>query len=314
MNRSALCIKMLMILKARKIVSTNELAQELETNPRNIREFKKELITAGYNIVEKKGRYGGYSLAEDCLFPSLKLTDDEIEALEDSRGIIKGHSNFENKGDFNSALDKILGTTKYTNKQPLVYLNPMGIPLSQRIKELMDIIKDAKEKSLCVELTYQKLNSKEEETYLIDPYEIVYYEDTNYLIAFSHKAKDYRTFRFSETRMKNCKLSKQKFLRDSNFKITEHTGKEHIINGEFVYYELWVKDKTTLNQVNELYWGPNYEYHTVKDGYICSFYSENKIYIYRQMFSLLDGIKILKPTQAYKEYKKMIEDILHILD
>lgn len=58
MNRCALTIRMLMILRARGTkypVSTRVLAQELETNPRNIREFKKELVTAGFNIIEKKG-------------------------------------------------------------------------------------------------------------------------------------------------------------------------------------------------------------------------------------------------------------------
>ena len=94
MNRSAICIKMLMLLKARGKMNTLELAKELETNPRNIREFKKELVTAGYNIQEVKGRYGGYYLDEDCLFPSLKLTKDEIDALNESRGIVDSHPEF----------------------------------------------------------------------------------------------------------------------------------------------------------------------------------------------------------------------------
>lgn len=58
MNRAALCIKMLKILKSRDIVSTAELAELLKTNPRNIREFRKELEAAGYHIEEKRGRYG----------------------------------------------------------------------------------------------------------------------------------------------------------------------------------------------------------------------------------------------------------------
>ena len=43
MNRSSLCIKMLQILNAHDFVTTKELAERLETNPRNIIEFKKEL-------------------------------------------------------------------------------------------------------------------------------------------------------------------------------------------------------------------------------------------------------------------------------
>lgn len=41
MNRTARCIRMLMILKSRQTVCTSELAELLETNPRNIREYKK---------------------------------------------------------------------------------------------------------------------------------------------------------------------------------------------------------------------------------------------------------------------------------
>ena len=58
MNRAGLCIQMLNLLKARGKMNTNELAQALETNPRNIREFKKELVVAGYNIEYIRGKYG----------------------------------------------------------------------------------------------------------------------------------------------------------------------------------------------------------------------------------------------------------------
>ena len=44
MNRINLCIRMLQLLKARGKMNTTQLASELEVNPRNIREFKKELV------------------------------------------------------------------------------------------------------------------------------------------------------------------------------------------------------------------------------------------------------------------------------
>ena len=70
MNRCALCIRMLQLLRARGRMQINEIARELETNPRNIREFKKELETAGYVIRQFTGKYGGYQLDEEVLFPS----------------------------------------------------------------------------------------------------------------------------------------------------------------------------------------------------------------------------------------------------
>ena len=50
MNRCALCLQMLRLLKARGMMSRQELADELQTNIRNLSEFRKELETAGYVI------------------------------------------------------------------------------------------------------------------------------------------------------------------------------------------------------------------------------------------------------------------------
>lgn len=43
MGKAALCIRMLQILNSGKIYKVSELADLLETNPRNILEYKKEL-------------------------------------------------------------------------------------------------------------------------------------------------------------------------------------------------------------------------------------------------------------------------------
>ena len=65
MNRCALCLQMLRLLKARGMMSRQELADELQTNIRNLSEFRKELETAGYVIESTTGRYGGYRLVEE---------------------------------------------------------------------------------------------------------------------------------------------------------------------------------------------------------------------------------------------------------
>ena len=77
MNRSSLCIQMLQILNAHDFVTTKELAERLETNPRNIIEFKKELEVAGYVIESVKGRYGGYKLVDKASLPKINLSEIE---------------------------------------------------------------------------------------------------------------------------------------------------------------------------------------------------------------------------------------------
>ena len=68
MFRTALCIKMLMIFD---VVSIKELSEELETNPRNIPEYRKELEAAGYPIETVSGRYGGDRLKKTDFFPTV---------------------------------------------------------------------------------------------------------------------------------------------------------------------------------------------------------------------------------------------------
>ncbi|MDO4466462.1 MAG: HTH domain-containing protein [Bacillota bacterium] len=62
MNRCANTIKMLLLLSERGKMSAKDLSNELHTNPRNIREYKKELVEAGFPIKHTVGYYGGYEL------------------------------------------------------------------------------------------------------------------------------------------------------------------------------------------------------------------------------------------------------------
>ena len=56
MNRVAACIKLIQILSVRTdYIKTEELADLLETNPRNVREYIKELEVAGYTLEAMKG-------------------------------------------------------------------------------------------------------------------------------------------------------------------------------------------------------------------------------------------------------------------
>ena len=81
MSKTALSIQMLEILYSRNIVGIAELARLLDTNPRNIPEYKKVLEEAGYVIDTIPGRYGGYVLNKKYTFPSTRLSDAEKEGL-----------------------------------------------------------------------------------------------------------------------------------------------------------------------------------------------------------------------------------------
>ena len=56
MYKTAKRIRMLMILFTRDVVSIRELAKLLNTNPRNVPEYRKELEAAGYYIQTVEGK------------------------------------------------------------------------------------------------------------------------------------------------------------------------------------------------------------------------------------------------------------------
>ncbi|MDY3303358.1 MAG: HTH domain-containing protein [Clostridia bacterium] len=76
-SRTYNCIQMLKILFTRGTVKIKDLAAELQTNPRNIPEYKMELEFAGYQIDTVPGRNGGYRLSTSDFFPTVRLTDAE---------------------------------------------------------------------------------------------------------------------------------------------------------------------------------------------------------------------------------------------
>ena len=65
MGKAAMCIRMLQILNTGRIYKISELADLLDTNPRNIIEYKKELEEVAeqenhaFFIETIPGRYGG---------------------------------------------------------------------------------------------------------------------------------------------------------------------------------------------------------------------------------------------------------------
>ena len=82
MSKTSQCIKLLRILYGRKQpINVTELAGDLETNPRNIPEYVKELRLIGFDIEPVHGKYGGYVLKRESTFPAVRLNDAEREAF-----------------------------------------------------------------------------------------------------------------------------------------------------------------------------------------------------------------------------------------
>lgn len=309
MNRTSLCIRMLLILKANATkqnpINSKELAQALEVNPRNIREYKRELITAGYNIQEIKGRYGGYYLDETSIFPALRLDKQEEQALLEAKHFIQTQQ-FEKKSSFNSAVDKVLNSSRDMNLIFPIYMDDPNIQMSKKELSMLHTVQDALEMNHSIELTYQAKRQQASETYLVDPYELIHYHDAYYVLGYNHTRQDYRMYRFSSERMKKVVCSEKRFTRDVDFHVEAHIGKNSLIKGEFYRVTVWVSP-AILRLFNEAYWGLDFR---EEEENIYSFLVEDLYLLYRQLFSFGKDIRILSPEQIVNEYQERLVSTL----
>lgn len=317
MNRAAQCIKMLKILKSRDIVSTAALADLLETNPRNIREYRKELEAAGYHIEEKRGRYGGYYLDDRDLIQIPKLSKEQLQVLSHARQFIRAHSEFTEGKQFEEIMDDVAAAgSSYSNRE----LPEIGFSFSidrhsgltdHELEMLRQVMRSMEENST-VELSYMKRGVNEPASILVDPYHVVNIEDNWYMIGWSHSAKDFRNFRFSDERMLDIKTTGKTYTKDPNFNFRNFIGIDSAFKGKLSLYEVEVSpDQARL--FREDFKGRELTQKENRNGKcVFSFTADNPYQVYQLIFRFGDAVELIQPAEMRKEYMKRIASIARL--
>ena len=211
MFRSALCIKMLMILFTRDVVSIKDLSDELDTNPRNIPEYRKELEAAGYIIETVSGRYGGYRLNKNKFFPTVRLTDAEKKAMVESFEYITKRGDLPSMPSYKTAMEKMMVANRYrTTKDSELIMIPR-YPFSMSEEELQarySAISDAIDKRIALRVKYRSNDNVVRER-VIHPYKLYMYNNAWFTLAYSERAKEMRYFKLN--RIVEFELTAKKF-------------------------------------------------------------------------------------------------------
>ena len=315
MNRSALVIKMLNYLYAngrRTPVSRDVLAQELETNVRNIVEFKKELETAGYLIESVRGKDGGYLLCEDGIFPSLALNEKEKQSIHKAVEYLQHQSNFDSIREFENAMNKlkarITGTTSQRNT---IYLDGSKTKLNDHEKKMLDTLQEAKNTSNEVEIEYRKGMQDLYEKRRIRPYEIIVNSDGYYVLAEDvtpKKTHSMKVFKIIEERMQRAAIHSHRFVRDESFKLSQYIGEYSLLKDE---YEVTLKiNGFAARLVNEQDIENTVEKYWEKDNLYITFIMEGKYRVKNFILSLGSQCEVLSPIEMKEEIKEELINTL----
>lgn len=212
MSKTSQCIELLKILYSRsRIVSVSELADILETNPRNIPEYVRELRDTGYDIKTVPGRYGGYLLERHSVFPTVKLTEVEKTGLMAGYEYLLARNDFMEKTDYGTAMGKITAAimsrdvstddTLISNRFPLAM--PQG-ELEGRYLAIQACISN----KTVLDIEYVSLNNEVSKR-SIHPYKLYMYNNAWFVLAFDEKRQSIRYFKIN--RIAKYQVQNRKF-------------------------------------------------------------------------------------------------------
>lgn len=178
-GKTYMCINMLQYLNTGRIMKVSELADLLETNTRNIIEYKKELESCGFIIESIPGRYGGYRLESSQLMPQLKMLSEEKRALVDLYNYAMSKKDFINKNGCTKTMSKIFSVLMINNEESsgILSIDKVNSQVEEsKISRNYSIIEKAIKEKNALKITYNWLKEPASEI-IVDPYKLFLYDN-----------------------------------------------------------------------------------------------------------------------------------------
>lgn len=268
-----MCIRMLQVLNTGRIYKISELADILDTNPRNIIEYKKELDEVafecgfGFYIDTIPGRYGGYKLNGNIVLPAIKLTLEEKEALLESYNYSLTKKDFPKKKALSKAFAKVTSNVEIETKQNnLLVVDKYQLTMNESdIDERYKFIESAIKQKKTIEVSYASLNSGEK-THLLDPYKLFNYNNSWFFLAWNHEAGDVHYFKVN--RIKDYKLTDKKFTVWKYFKAENYFDEAGLKNNGEYHHVVLIAKGTRAMLFKERVYGKNQTIENLEDGSI----------------------------------------------
>ena len=306
-------LKMLAILRSRNKVSRKELAEELEVGIREISRYKDDLESAGINITNIKGKYGGYILEHKDYLLNLNLSKDEEESLEYTLEYLKD-KNFPYLNNLKDAMNKIKASNPKKNNFKITISRDKSAKAKIEYKEERKrwlIINDAIINSRKVKISYKTSQNKLSKR-IIHPYALFTYYEANYCVALCEERKELRQFKLM--RIEEIEILQERFEK-GNFNLDDYMNNTMgVIKDELIDFKLKITYPYAKG-FSEVKWINNEKIEDYLDkGYIiysASCYGKKQIINW--IMGMGDSCEVLKPESLrkdiIKEYKNILKNI-----
>lgn len=220
------------LLRTRRNLNAAKIAEECGVNERSIYRDMIALSEANIPIYYDNG----YKLATDNFLPPLNFSFDEYQYLKLalSSSVLNRTDKYEEiSRQVKAKVEAILSSNVLKQGKFRPDTTHIEIADSDRtgsIEQCYGIIENAAEKSLCLMLKYDSIQSGVSER-IVEPYFIIFKVRAFYLVAFCRLRNDFRTFRIN--RILSAEAMEETFVRRSDITAEQYfQGSWQVYSGE----------------------------------------------------------------------------------
>ena len=308
-------IKMMLMLKKNQIVKCKEIADKLGVKERQVRKYR-EVLSEFVVIESIPGRYGGYLLKHDAMFPIKDiLKEDEIELIKEFINEID-YNLLENNMELKRAIEKINYTIENNEENNSSSIIPYSRikPRDEKYKKVKADVQVACINSNELIIEYRDNKGKISDR-RIQPYKIIMYKGDYYLYAFCLQKFALRNFKL--TRINRCIVTSRKFIKD---KLIEEKIQEEAKNSIGIFggpeYDLELLIRNPMaNTVKERIWVDNQiiDEESYLDGIVFKAKMKGEPEILSWILSMGESVTIVKPEELKLKMKQKLEKMIENL-
>jgi len=212
---------MITLLSKKRNCTVKELSEELEVSAKTVHRYKKDLEQLGYEIKSTRGENASYKLVEKL--EKSVLDDDSSETL------IKALVLAEEKGDYRlaSQINQLIKLYESGfegqggDEENRVFKDRYDAIETRLSNNLLEDVEYAIDRLRVMKIEYSSPYKKETTVREIEPYVILNYSGTKYVIAHCRKANNWRTFHI--LRVSDYAILSKTFERKDDFDIDSIT-------------------------------------------------------------------------------------------
>ena len=259
MSKVSMMFKIVSMLQTRYIISAKELANILETSPRNVKSYIESLRMAGVPIEGLSGKTGGYFLNEVYALPPPKLDEAEYSALLLAEDFLLKKNGFIYENEIKTAFSKIksaqgeiMGNSDLIDKGD--FTDSRGkTDIAQKAKTILYSIQQAILKRNRIEIIYNNPIKKQQTVRKLDPYNLIFRDSSWYVIGFCHLRDKLRMFKLM--RIYEIKILNETYHLPYDYHVQSHLrntftlikGKQRTVEIQFYHpASVWVSEKLWL--------------------------------------------------------------------